>query len=133
MDRSWMPTAAGVLNLIAGVLALLGALAVIFLATVATVVPQAIAGPEDDLPLALAAAFFWMLAGLALVCGLVAIIGGVVALRRTGWGWPLAGAIAAFFCAFPVGLLALIFVVACERELRQGVGAPAVAGAAGAG
>jgi hypothetical protein len=123
MNRSWMPTAAGVLNLLAGVMALFGTLCLIFLAIVTTVVPGATVAPDDDLPLMLASWLLWAMAALALISGLISVTGGVVALRRSGWGWPLAGAIAAFFCAMPIGLVALIFVVAAERELR-GAAAP---------
>lgn len=123
MDRSWMPTAAGILNIIAGVLALLGALALIFLGTVTTTVPEMTPETGDDLPLALASGLVLGLAALGLVAAVLAITGGVVALRRTGWAWPLTGAIAALFCAMPIGLLALLFVVLAEKELRR-AGAP---------
>ena len=120
MDRSWMPTAAGILNIIAGVLALLGALALVFVAVVTTTVPLMTPETEDDLPLALASGLLWGLAGLSLLAGLLSTIGGIVALRRTGWAWPLAGAITALFTAMPIGLFALIFVVLAEKELRGG-------------
>ncbi|MFQ5350650.1 MAG: hypothetical protein ACE5EG_09435 [Thermoanaerobaculia bacterium] len=120
MDRTWMPTAAGILNIIAGVLALLGTLALIFVGSVTVMVPGMTPEPEDDLPLALASGLIWGLAALGLIGALLAIVGGVVALRRTGWAWPLAGAISALFCAMPVGVFALIFVVMAEKELRGG-------------
>ena len=120
MDRSWMPTAAGILNIIAGGLALLGALALIFVGVVTSTVPQMTVDPDDDLPLALVSGLVWGLVVLCLLAALVAIVGGVVALRRTGWAWPLAGAITALFCAMPVGVLALILVVLAEPELRGG-------------
>ena len=120
MDRTWMPTAVGILNIVAGVLALLGALALIFVGAVTTTVPEMTEDPDDDLPLALVSGLIWGLTVLLLVAALVAITGGVVALRRSGWAWPLAGAIAALFCALPVGTLALVFVVLAEPELRGG-------------
>ena len=120
MDRSWMPTAAGILNIVAGVLALLGALALVFVGVVTTTVPQMTPETEDDLPLALVSGLFWGLAGLSLLAGLLSTIGGIVALRRTGWAWPLTGAITALFTAMPIGIFALIFVVLAEKELRGG-------------
>ncbi len=120
MDRSWMPTAAGILNIIAGVLALLGALALIFTGAVLMVVPEMAEEPDAELPLALVAGLIWALVALSLVAGLLSIVGGIVALRRTGWIWPLVGAIAALFSAMPIGVLALIFVVLAEKELRGG-------------
>lgn len=124
MDRSWMPTAVGILNIVAGVLALLGALALIFVGAVTATVPGMTEDPDDDLPLALVSGLVWGLVVLCLVAALVAIAGGVAALRRSGWAWPLAGAITGLFCALPIGLLALIFVVLAEPELRGGTPEP---------
>lgn len=124
MDRTWIPTTAGILNIVAGVLALLGALALVLAGTVLLVVGQSTAEPADDLPLALVSGVVWALVLLSLIAGFVAIKGGVVALRRGGWGWPLAGAITALFCAMPIGLFALILVVVAEPELRGGDGRP---------
>jgi hypothetical protein len=124
MDRSWMPTAAGILNIVAGALALLGALALIFAGVVTTTVPGMTADPNDDLPLAVVSGLIWAFAVLALLAGLLAVVGGIVALRRSGWAWPLAGAVAALFSAMPIGVFALIFVVLSEQELRGG-GRPA--------
>ena len=124
MDRSWMPTAAGILNIISGVLALLGGLALIFVGAVTTTVPHMTTAPEDDLPLALASGLIWGLVALCLLAALLAIVGGIVALRRSGWAWPLAGAITALFCALPIGVFALIFVVLAEQELRGGGAVP---------
>jgi hypothetical protein len=124
MDRSWMPTAAGILNIIAGVLALLGALVVIFVATVIMAVPEMTEGSGDDLPLAVVSGLLWGFVALSLLSGMLSMIGGVVALRRTGWAWPLAGAISALFSAMPVGIFALILVVLAEKDLRGGYPPP---------
>ncbi len=118
MDRSWMPTAAGILNIIAGVFALLGALALIFVGTVTMTVPEMTVDSNDDLPLAVVTGMIWAMVALSVVAGSLAIIGGIVALRRTGWAWPLTGAITALFSAMPIGVFALILVVLSEKELR---------------
>ena len=118
MDKSWMPTVAGILEIIAGVVALLGALALIFVGSVTTAVPEMTVDPDDDLPLALVSGLIWALAALSLIAALLTITGGVVALRRTGWAWPLVGAITALFAALPIGFFALILVVLAEDELR---------------
>ncbi len=128
MDRTWMPTAAGILNIISGILALLGALALVFVGAVTTTVPEMTPEPGDDVPLALISGMIWGLVVLGLVAAVLAIVGGIVALRRTGWAWPLAGAITALFSALPIGIFALIFVVLAEKELRGGAAAPAAPG-----
>jgi hypothetical protein len=56
---------------------------------------------------------------LGLVLGIVAIVGGVSALRRRSFGLSLAGAI----CALPsgiLGILAIIFVALSKREFETG-------------
>jgi hypothetical protein len=56
-----------------------------------------------------------ILGGLLLVLGIIAIIGGVSAIRRKSFGLALAGAI----CALPsviLGILAVIFVCLGKRE-----------------
>ena len=120
MTRSWMPTAAGILNIIAGVMALLGALALIFVGTVTMTVPEMTAEPGDDLPLALVSGLIWGLVALSLITALLSIVGGIVALRRSGWAWPLAGAITALFSAMPIGVFALVLGCAVgERVARR--------------
>ncbi len=125
MERTWMPTVAGVLNVISGGFALIGALALVFAAVMTGVVPEIADEPEAEIPLAMAGGLLWALALLALAVGAVAVIGGVVALRRSGWAWPLMGSIAAFFCAAPIGVISLILVVLAEKELRGGAPPPA--------
>ena len=104
MDKTWMATVAGILNIIAGVLALLGALALIFVGAVTMTVPEMTTETADDVPLALVSGLIWALVALSLIAAVLGIIGGVVALRRTGWAWPLVGAITALFTAMPLGI-----------------------------
>ncbi len=48
--------------------------------------------------------------------GIVALIGGIFALRRRAWGFALTGAILALFPIVPLGVLAIIFVSMGRRE-----------------
>ncbi|GAG33359.1 unnamed protein product [marine sediment metagenome] len=48
--------------------------------------------------------------------GIVALIGGIVTLRRKVWGFSLAGAICALFPIVPLGILAIIFVSMGKKE-----------------
>ena len=45
-----------------------------------------------------------------LALGIIALIGGIVTLRRKAWGLALAGAICALFPVVPLGIFAIIFV-----------------------
>ena len=83
-------------------------------AAVFGMVPDPEANRLAMLPLLL----FLPLAILGLVAGLVAIIGGIAALNRRRWGLSVAGAIAAIFGFFPVGIAAVIFTILAEPEFR---------------
>jgi len=54
--------------------------------------------------------------GLLLVLGIIAIVGGVSAIRRKSFGLSLAGAICALIPLNLLGLLAVIFVSLGKRE-----------------
>jgi len=60
---------------------------------------------------------WWMITGgLLLVLGILAIVGGVSAIRRKSFGLSLAGAICALIPLNLLGLLAVIFVSLGKRE-----------------
>jgi hypothetical protein len=121
-DRSGLLTAGGVLSIVAGALELVGVVIMLAL-TVGVRILLGLARlpfhpggwPEHVLPLG----SFWVLVlGVPLlVLGIIAITGGVSAIRRKNFGLSLAGAI----CAFPsniLGILAIIFVSLSKREFE---------------
>ena len=64
---------------------------------------------------------WWMITeGLLLVLGIIAIVGGVSAIRRKSFGLSLAGAICALIPLNLLGLLAVIFVSLGKREFYTG-------------
>jgi len=105
MERTWKPTTAGILCIIAGVIQVVGG----------TVV-AALGGFVGGL--------FGMgwIAGIGaplIVFGVVAIVGGVYALRRRMWGLALAGSICALVGPRAVlGILAIIFVALGKSEFE---------------
>jgi hypothetical protein len=105
MERTWKPTSAGILAIIAGAFHVILGIVIV-----------AIGG-------------FTFLFGLTavfaapfLILGIIAIVGGVYALRREVWGLALAGAICAFIPIIApwniLGLLAIIFVSLGKREFK---------------
>jgi len=105
MERTWKPTAGGILAIIAGALqVLLG----IVIATIGGIT------------------FLFGWAGVFatpfLVLGIIAIVGGIYALRREIWGLALAGAICAIIpLILPwsiLGILAVIFVSLGKGEFK---------------
>ena len=106
--KTWKPTAAGVLAIVAGALTILTALALSLLMPIAATHRYTMA------PIA-AFGVLW------LVTGIVAIIGGIFALRRRHWGLALAGAICALFPpATLLGILSTVFVALSRDEFEAG-------------
>jgi hypothetical protein len=116
MDRSWIPTVAGVLDILAGGLALIGFLLLVCGAFVVTHLPDA---DPDEFGLMIAETVLVGAAAVVLVVAILAVVGGIFALQRKRWGWALTGSIAAAFVCPPVGLPAIILTVLAEKDLRQ--------------
>lgn len=105
--RTWKPKVGGILAIIAGVFqVLIGTVfAIIFVEAVLGLLGFALWG------------LGWSL--LVLLIGIVAIVGGIYALRRRIWGLALAGSICALVGPwFILGILAIIFVILGKREFR---------------
>ena len=104
-QRTWMPTVAGILTLIAGGGQLLGGLGI----AIAAGLGGAIWG------------FPWIsiLAAPLIALGAVAVAGGIYALKRQLWGLALAGAIAVLLTGnLILGILSLIFIIMSKREFE---------------
>ncbi len=54
--------------------------------------------------------------------GILAIVGGVYALKRRIWGLALAGSIAAIFGSFPLGIAGLVLTVLSKTEFESSQG-----------
>ncbi len=117
MERTWMPTVAGILDIVCGCLALIGFLALLVVAFMFQIIPD-IERDLDEFPLIFMQIVFGLGALSSLVIGLVAIFGGISTLKGRRWGWVLAGAIASVLICPPLGLAAIILVVLAEPELR---------------
>lgn len=112
MNKTWKPTTAGILSIVAGAF---GVIAGILVATIGAI-GGGILG-EFGLP------FIGRLAVTAtaapLVLSAVAIVGGVYALKRRVWGLALAGGICALLIPpFILGILAIIFVAMGKDEFK---------------
>lgn len=103
MERTWKGTTAGILTIIGGICGIaIGAT----VATLGTAFMLGIPGVE-------------MIAGIGggmIATGVIALIGGIFALRRKAWGFALAGAILALFPIIPLGVLSIIFVSMAKKE-----------------
>jgi hypothetical protein len=115
-----MATIAGVLDIIAGIMSLIGAGALFILGVVGTGAVSAAATQDPEaLPVAfIPIALFGPLALLCLTIGFFAVIGGVAAIRRRKMWLAIVGAIAALFSFFPFGIPAIILTVMAEKDFR---------------
>jgi len=115
-------TIAGILDMVAGCMNLIGAL-VLFLVGVVGSGVVGLAGAQDDavMPFALIpVAFFLPLALLTLFIGAAAIVGGYSALRRERFWLAIVGSIAAFLAFFPLGIPAIVLTIIAENEFKPG-------------
>jgi hypothetical protein len=109
--KTWMPTTAGILDIICGSWELLVAFILTFVGGVTRLVP--------DVPPFLAP-LFAALAVPFVILGILAIVGGIYALRRKIWGLALAGSIAAFFSPWfwILGIAAIVFTALSKNEFE---------------
>jgi hypothetical protein len=112
-----MPVTAGILSIIAGGLSFLGGLlaGIIFSILATTAVYT---GPGQEFVGTIAVWFFF----LPLVAvSIVAIVGGVYALRRRAWGLALAGAICSVFTVWGwvLGVVAIVFIALGKDEFDR--------------
>ena len=104
MERTWKPTAAGILCIIAGAIAVITGIVI------------AVVGGIGWL--------FWMpwfsaIGAPIIVVGVIAIVGGSYALKRRAWGLALAGSICALLGPWAIlGILAIIFVSLGKGEFE---------------
>ena len=101
MEKTWKPPTAGILSIIAGVFGLLGAIIV-------GVIGGTIGGLE------LIPGVGMLLAAIEIpliIIAIIAIVGGIYALKRRIWGLALAGAICSLLSVWFLGIPAIIFVI----------------------
>ena len=118
MEKTWKPTIAGILAIVAGALSFIGIIfagaGVGILMLAAMEEAQVAMGIPADLILGIIV----MVAILAVIVDILAIVGGIYALRRKIWGLALAGSIAAFFASWPLGIAAIVFTVLSKNEFE---------------
>ena len=111
MEKTWKPVAGGICSIVGGAWGVLAG---------STLCALGLCGPMmhmDPLGMRFLSLFGWP----ALVLGIMAIIGGVFAIRRQKWGLALAGAICAVLIPPPfiLGILAVVFVALAHSEFER--------------
>ena len=122
MERTWRPTTAGILNIISGAFFLIGGIAV---ATSGTMIATGVAryylysiGSSAAVTPSVVTGVIAVMATVLIVLGIVSLLGGVCALRRSVWGLALAGAIFTFFSLPPLAIPAITFLALSEKEFK---------------
>ncbi len=112
MERTWKPTTAGILNIVAGVMGVLLGIGVAVLVQVVTLVAGAYIPGLPSGPV------FALIGVPLIILGIVAIVGGIFSLRRRIWGLAYAGGICALLLTFILGILSITFVSLGKGEFE---------------
>jgi hypothetical protein len=64
---------------------------------------------------------YGVMGGFIILIGILALIGGIFAVRRKVWGLALAGAIASVITFFPVGIVSIVFTSMAKPEFEHHV------------
>lgn len=107
--RTWMPTTAGILDIVSGICGLFGGFVLGIATTVTRVIPQV----PHFVPGILAA----LTIPLTIV-GILAIVGGIYAIQRKIWGLAIAGAIASLFTITVLGIASIVLTAVAQKEFE---------------
>ena len=111
MERTWKPTTAGILSIIAGAISVIAGIVVTVVGGIGSVF----------IGLGWLFGLGWLgaIGAAFIVLGIIAIVGGSCALRRRVWGLALAGSICALLPPGTIlGILAIIFVSLGKGEFE---------------
>jgi len=115
MKKTWMPTVAGILNIVTGVVVLLGGLILVALGTVGGEILRYFG---FDLLQFVPIVLFWLVATPVLLLGILTLVGGIYTLQRKMWGLALASSIITFIFSRALGVAAIIFTALSKDEFE---------------
>jgi hypothetical protein len=115
-NNSWMPNTAGILNIIAGAFSLI---ALLFLGIGIMYFSFAeISNTSMHIGASELMIIFWVIAIPKILISILAIVGGVYALKKKLWGLALAGSIAAVLSSFALGVASIIFTIMGKNQFE---------------
>jgi uncharacterized protein involved in cysteine biosynthesis len=140
MSNTWKPVTAGVLDILCGC----GAVIIFLALSTLTVLVQAEAATGSELILTMASMiapgisvavyiayyiayyfigdasqyFYSIVSAPFALLGILAVIGGILAIQRKQWGWSIAGSVAALLCNFIPGVIAVILTAMSKSEFK---------------
>ena len=116
MEKTWMPTVAGILDIVAGTVSFIGL--VFVLVGISVLAYTGGIDPLIGIPGTLILSIAVIFAIFAVIADILAIVGGIYALQKKKWGLALAGSIAAFFASILLGTAAIVFTVMSKNEFE---------------
>ena len=127
MNKPWMPVVAGILDIVSGAMGVVMGLGMSLYQTFAGAAQGATGaaprfGPHLGGFPQMPAFFPGMGLGIGItlaILGVLAIIGGIFALKTKAWGLALAGSVAAVLTGRLLGVLALIFTVLGRKDFQK--------------
>ena len=127
MERTWMPKTAGVLNIISGAFLCTAGIAIISLPgkPMATSIARYVTDSMElsvTLNTSIVNIIIYILALVLIIPGIVALLGGFYALRRSTWGLALSGTIFTLFYLPPLGIFALLLIALSKKEFHRPYG-----------
>jgi len=109
MKKTNKPKIGGILTIISGALASLGAV------NYAVGLADVRGLGKGDIPPFVPSIIFGVPI-MSVIIGILALIGGVFAMRRKRWGWSLTGSIAGALSVLPLGIPAIILIALSKDE-----------------
>jgi hypothetical protein len=115
----WMPTAGGVLSIVAGSA---GLILSVFLLVFGNIIGSSVL--RDFFPSTAWQHWGWpfVIVGIfslfSIVIDIIAIMGGIFAIQRKHWGWALAGGICAIIASRALGIVGLVFVALSRKDFK---------------
>ena len=115
MEKTWKPTTAGILCIISGAADILLGVLTVFASSFVMRSADLI-GEEWVMDLVISVVM--VVGPIWVLLGVVALLGGIFALKRRLWGLALAGSICALSGVTVLGILAIIFVAMGRNEFE---------------
>ena len=110
----------GILSIISGAFGVFWLVWIFFMFFIMRIIPNESLYPNaTEMPaefFRMMTIFYSVIGGFFVILGILAIIGGIFALKRRKWGLALTGAIAGTLTFFPCGIPAIIFVSMARQE-----------------
>jgi len=122
MEATWKPVAAGIMNIVLGMLNLFGMLMIIGLMVAFGGGILTIVRIAEFMPLwmsGMAQGILIILAIVLAVSSSLPLIGGIYAIQRKAWGLALAGSIVAILPVVPLGIISTVLVALSRNEFEK--------------